>query len=272
MAKPPQIQPLGTMKFVRMALVAKSGFGKTVFCGTAPNALFITTDPEGTISAQGFGSQAEEWKVKSWQEIEEAYIWLRDEGIESEGYEWVIIDDATNAQAFAMQEALEIAVRKNANRDPYVPDKLEYQRSQNAFINMVKKFNDLPVNIIYTSLRKGMEDGDGQEYFSAAIQGQQGALAEQFLAYMNITGFGEVVEKEGEPAVRRYYFIHHKAYRGKCRIARDGKSVLGNYKDNFTVPEMMKLINGSSVRSIRPAKKAAAAKTTTRRTTARATR
>lgn len=272
MAKPAQIQPLGEMKYVRMALVAKSGFGKTVFCGTAPNALFLTTDPEGTISATGFGSTAEEWKVQSWQEIEEAFIWLRDEGIVSEGYEWIIIDDATNTQAFAMKEALEIAVRKNANRDPFVPDKYEYQRSQNAFIAMVKKFNDLPVNIIYTTLRKGMEDGDGQEYYSAALQGQQGALAEQFLGYMNITGFGEVVEEKGREAVRRYYFIHHKAYRGKCRIVKNGKSVLGNYKDDLTVPEMMRLINAPVRNSRIPAKKAAAVRTTTRRTTARATR
>jgi len=270
MAKPSQIQPLGEMKWVRMALVAKSGYGKTVFCGSAPNALFLTTDPEGTISAKGFGSTAEEWKVKSWQEIEDAFIWLRDEGIESEGYEWIIVDDATNAQAFAMKEALEIAVRKNANRDPFVPDKLEYQRSQNAFIAMVKKFNDLPVNIIYTSLRKGMEDGDGQEYYSAAIQGQQGALAEQFLGYMNITAFGEVIEEDGKPPAHRLYFVHHKAYRGKCRIVRNGKSVLGNYKDDMTVPEMMNYINGKTVRPIRSAAKKTAAKATVRRPVARA--
>lgn len=242
MGKPPQVGPLGAGKYVRMALIAKSGFGKTVFCGTAPKALFITTDPEGTVSAHGMGSEAEEWQVKSWAEINDAYKWLRDEGLASEGYEWIIVDNVTEAQAFAMKESLEIAVKKNSNRDPYVPDKYEYQRSQNATIEMVKKFNELPVNIIYTSHRKGMEDGDGQDYYSAAIQGQQGQVAEQILGYMNIIAFGEVTTNSKKEEVRRYYFTHHNAYRGKCRFVVDGKSVLGAYKDDLTVEQMMRYV------------------------------
>lgn len=239
MAKPAKVQKLGAGKRIRMALVAKGGFGKTVFAGTAPHALFLTTDPEGTVSAFEFGSDAEEYKVVSWKDLNDAYRWLRDEGIVAEGYEWVVIDNITEAQAFAMTESLEIAVGKNANRDPFVPDKYEYQRSQNATIDMVKKFNDLPCNIIYTAHRKGMEDGDGQEYYSAAIQGQQGAVAEQILGYMNIIAFGEVVEKDGVEH-RRYYFSHHKAYRGKDRF-----NSIGKFRDDLTVPKMMALVEKS---------------------------
>lgn len=270
MAKPPAVQPLGSGKWVRMAVIAKSGFGKTVFCGTAPNAIFLTTDPEGTVSAYGFGSTADEWQIGSWQTLEEAYRWLRDEGIEEEGYEWVILDNITMAQYLAMDESLQMAVDKNAKRDRFVPDKYEYQRSQNATINMVLRFNDLPVNIIYTSHRKGMEDSDGQDYYSAAIQGQDGMVAEQILGYMNIIAFGEVEkDKEKKKTVRRYYFVHHGPYRGKCRfISPSGRSVLGSFKDDLTVPEMMELINTAKGRSgTTTAKRTVAKKTATRRTT-----
>lgn len=235
--KPKKIRPLGAGKHVRMALIAKSGFGKTVFCGTAPKALFLTTDPEGTVSAYNMGSDAEEWQIGTWAELNEAYIWLRDEGIAEEGYEWIIVDNITEAQELAMRESILAGVAKRPDRDEYVPEMKDYQRSQNATIQMVKKFNDLPVNIIYTSHRKGMEDGDGQDYYSAAIQGGQGQVAEQILGYMNIIAMGEVRPNKDGVEVRRYYFCHHGPYRGKDRF-----QVLGNYKDDLTVPQMMELI------------------------------
>lgn len=239
MSKPSKVRPLSENAYIHMCLVAKGGFGKTVFAGTAPNAIFLTTDPEGTISAKRMGSTAEEYPISSWQDIQDAYRWLRDEGIEEEGYQWVILDNITEAQSYAMKEALELAVAKNSNRDKFVPDKYEYQRSQNATIAMVKQFNDLPVNVLYTAHRKGMEDGDGAEYYSAAIQGQQGAVAEQILGYMNILAFGEVVENKKQEEVRRFYFCHHKAYRGKDRF-----QVLGKFKDDLTIPQVMAAVNG----------------------------
>lgn len=271
MAKPAKVHKLGAGKWIRMTLIAKGGFGKTVFCGTAPHAIFLTTDPEGTVSAYEFGSTAEEWKVTGWDDLQDAYKWLRDGGLAEEGYEWLILDNITEAQAFAMTQSLEIAVSKNARRDPFVPDKYEYQRTQNATIDMVKKFNDLPVNIIYTSHRKGMEDGDGQEYFSAAIQGLQGAIAEQILGYMNVVAFGEIkeVEIDGKTKpVRRYYFTHHGPYRGKDRF-----NSLGNYKDDLTVPKMIGYITGSKgyAGKTAPIPARAARKTAVRKTSARRT-
>lgn len=254
--KPPQIKPLGAVPFVHMALVAKSGFGKTVFGGTAPKALFLTTDPEGTISAHELGSKAEEWKIKSWAEFKEAYIWLRDGGCAL--YDWVIIDNITEAQNLGMKEAMEIAVQRNEKRDPYVPDKYEYQRTQNAILDIVRMFHDLPVNILWTVHRKGMEDGDGAEYYSAAIQGQQGQIAETILGYCNIVAMGEVKEKDGKQ-VRRFYFTHTGPYRGKDRFVK-----LGNYKDDLTIPKMMQILQGRTVAAKagpgRPIQKAAAVK------------
>lgn len=236
MVKPKSIHQLGDApSYVRAMIAAASGFGKTVFCGTAPKALFLTTDPEGTVSAKAFGSTAEEWIIHSWKELEAAFIWLRDEGCAL--YEWLIIDNLTEAQALAMREAMEKAVAAKATRDPYVPDKYEYQRSQNATLQMIKKFNDLPINIIYTSHIAHREDSDGEPYSSIILQGKQGELAETALGHMNIIGMGEVVEIGGQE-VRRLWFTHHKEWRGKDRYVK-----LGAKQDNLTVPKMMEIIN-----------------------------
>lgn len=242
MTKPIQIQPLGTSaKWVRMFVIAMQGWGKTVFAGTAPNALFLTTDPEGTVSAKEFGSEAEEWSIAQWQDLEAAYRWLRDEGLESEGYQWLIIDNITEAQRLGMARSMEIS-KKMSNSpdklDEFVPTQADYQRSQMMLTKMVLQFNDLPVHILYTSHLNGYEDAEGEPVFGAAIHGQKGALRNQIVGYANIVGMGEsITAEDGKSEKRRLWFATKNAYRGKDRF-----QALGRFKDDLTIPEMMSII------------------------------
>jgi hypothetical protein len=258
-AKPKYIQPLGTAAKVRLAIVTGSGFGKTVFSGTAPKALFLTTDKEGTMSAKKHGSTADEWKINSWEDpggLEDAYQYMLHEGCKE--YDWLIHDNATEEQNLGMEKAMEVALLKAPSRNPYVPDKREYQISQNGFIAITKKFIDLPVHQIWTVHRKWFDPDNGEEgFWSANIQGGQGAIAEQFLGYMNMIGHGEVKKNAKGETVRRLYFDHYLTYRGKDRYDAMGRS-----RDNLTVPRMMELIQGKATprttrRTVRKATSAA---------------
>lgn len=278
MAKPKAIKPLGsTSKYVRMALVCPSGFGKTVFGATAPRALVLTTDPEGTLSAarMGIGKGNDEWAVRYWEKqenepgeqlsMEDVYDYMLSEGCQE--YDWLVHDNATEEQNFAMARAMKIALARPGNKqDKYIPDKMQYQRSQNSFVQMTKMFIDLPINQIWTVHRTMMTttqaDGDEIEFYSANIQGKNGAIAEQFLGYMNIIAHGEVKEqrvsagdKVAIKRVRRYYFTHTGPYRGKDRF-----HALGNYKDDLTVPQMMEIIEAGGARGRSPVRKTATRK------------
>lgn len=252
MAKPAQIKPLSARpSYVRMAVVAESGWGKTVFAGTAPRALFLTTDPEGTVAAKRQGSDADEWPIQTWTELNDAFRYVRDEGTDE--YEWLIVDTITEAQTKAMRESVDNSVKQNAGRDPLVPAQQDYQRSQNALQQMVQKFHDLPINIIWTAHRTDMEDAEGNPYYGAAIHGGKGSLAQQILGYMNIVGYGDMKEVEGK-RVRRMYFTHTEAgHRGKDRFA-----ALGNFKDNLTVPRLMEILaeaDSKTTQTARPARR-----------------
>jgi hypothetical protein len=242
----PEIHDLRMPKRLRMMVAAHSGFGKTVFCGTAPNALFLTTDPEGTASAAAFGSTAREMEIHNQDELNDAYVYLEQGGIAELGLDFVIVDNLTEVQAMFMGAAMEAAVRqgekKGSPRNPFVPDKYEYQVEQNATVDFVKRMNSLPVHVIFTAHLKGMEDGDANEFFSVAIRGKQGEIAQQCLGYMNVIGMGAVVDTP-KGAARRMYFDHVGKYRGKDRFVK-----LGRAKDNLTVPDMMSLLwpNGAT--------------------------
>ena len=238
MAKPKEIGPLGSSANIRFLLAATSGWGKTVFSGTAPKALFLTTDPEGTLSARKFGSKAEEWRISDWDGVNKAYRWMRDEGCGE--YEWLIVDNITEMQIFALEDAVRLSREKDKTRDEFVPALKDYQRSQIAFVQMVKRFHSLPINIIWTAHTKVREDADGDLFYSVAIDGKEGQIAEQVLGYMNIIGFGDVVTKD-EKEIRRIYFTHYKMYRGKDRFV-----ALGRARDDLTVPKMEAIIRGSA--------------------------
>lgn len=260
--KPAQIHKLGEISYVKMLVMAPSGFGKTVFAGTAPKALFLTTDPEGTFSAFRKGSDADEWTVRTWADLMDAYTWLRNGGCDE--YEWLVIDNITEAQHLGMQAAHQISIKRPGSRvDEFVYDMWDYQRGQLSLIQMVNQFNDLPIHKIWTSHRRDNEDGEGEPFYSAVIQGGQGAVAQQIQGYMNVIGSGQMEKKDGKD-VRRMYFTHTGPHRGKDRF-----QALGNFKDDLTVPRMMELIesakNGSAATPTKTPAKTAGTKATPRR-------
>lgn len=232
-----RIKPLGnTNPFIHMMLVAMPGGGKTVLAGTAPNALFITTDPEGTISAFAMGSKAKELEVLAWSDISDVYLYLKNGGIKELGVEWVIIDNVSEAQTFAMTATMEAARKQKPGLDEFVPTQQDYQRSQNMLTKMVRQFNDLPVNTIWTAWQAEAEDAEGETYFTPSIHGQKGQIAQQIAGWQNVIGYIQVVKK-GDRQVRRVWFTHQGSYRGKDRYI-----ALGRYMDDPTIGDIQSAI------------------------------
>lgn len=258
MARPDSIRSVKSQKtYVNMVLVADSGFGKTVFGGTAPKCLFLTTDPEGTLSAKAMGSDADEWPIKVFEDLDEAYCWLRDEGHQE--YEWLCIDTAGGAQRVLMGSALDKSYKANpTKRDPDVPSVDVHQKVQLQIIKMTMQFNDLPMHVLWTAHPMELEDSSGNPKTLPYVHGQRGEIAQQFLGHMNVAGYGVLVEdEEGKVApIRRMYFCHTEGMRGK-----DRHNKLGRYKDNLTVPAMMEIINAPRAARKSPAKKVAARRT-----------
>ena len=248
MSLPDAIQSLEAWdESINMLFIAESGWGKTVLLGTAdqrkqdgPKALFLATE-NGTISAKRMGSTADVWPIKRWRDLQEAFRYLQNEG--SIEYQWCLLDSITEMQKLSMDNALATGMAENRKMaDPDVPQIQDHLKVQQQTLNMLRRFNELPINCAYSALPYRLEDANGNPYYLPALDGKQGGIAQQAMGYMHVVGHG-IKRKIKDPndrdvIVRRVYFQSNGPYRAKDRYG-----ALGNYKDNPTIAELEELIN-----------------------------
>lgn len=240
-----------------------SGIGKTVLGGSDDRVLFIAPEDSGTLSAKRHGSKADKWPVKSWNDLLEAYEWCYEQ-IEENGklpYDWVVIDSLTEMQYMAMQHILKQVIEDNPNRDPDVPAIQDWQRYYIIFEKMVRAFNDLNVNVLYTALSRKVEDAEGEDFYVPDIQGKEYLLSLKIASLMTSYGHMKIVlvtEKDADGnetgkklRTRRIYWEDTGSSRGKDRTR-----TLAPRTDNLTLKAIRQKIEGYTP----PAKKAPAKK------------
>lgn len=245
--------------FVNVMVYADSGTGKTVFGGSDDRVLFIAPEDSGTISAKRHGSKADKWPVKKWDDLLEAYEYLYEQ-IEENGslpYDWIVIDSLTEMQYMAMQHILKQVVAENPNRDPDVPAIQDWQRYYIIFEKMIRAFNDLQVNVLYTALARKVEDADGEDFYVPDIQGKEYLLSLKVASLMTSYGHMKVElaahkDAEGNETGkkvrrRRIYWEDTGTSRGKDRTR-----ALTPYTEGLTLKQVREKIEGYTP----PAKKA----------------
>lgn len=234
----PKIQPLGAQSsFISFMAVAESGFGKTVLAGTEPGMLIISVDPEGTDSALYAGSQAQQWIVRTYEEMDEAYRYLRDKGHKE--FEWACIDSGPEMQKIFQSTWIEKHRATAGKRHPDVLGIDGHQVTQLQLIRFIKQINDLPMHKMWTAQPIRLDDEEGNPYYLPGFHGGKGDVAQQVMGYMKVQGFGEFIEdkKAHDGYTRRWHFQPYGPFKGKDRY-----DALGPYMDNPTLPEIASAI------------------------------
>lgn len=231
-------------EYVNLLIYADSGVGKTVFCGSDEGVLFIAPEDNGTLSAKRFGSTAKKWKINAWPDIVAAYEWLIEQ--DPIPFNWVVLDSLTEMQDMCMRQILDEAVEMNPGRDPDIPQLQDWQPYFERFKRLVKGFNSLPVNVIYTALQQDESNEDDEKVVLPMLQGKGTQYAKKVASWM--TSFGHMTvrrkktgtDTEGHAIYEEMRVIQWKASktvmakdRTRCleprTIIGDGK--LGSLKD-----------------------------------------
>ena len=220
-----------------LLIYADSGAGKTVFAGSDDRVLFIAPEDTGLMSSVRMGSKADKIKVREWPDLVAAYEYLQANEELLENYDWLAIDSVTEMQSMLLRHLVnsQATERKSRDQDPDVPQIQDYQKLYILIERFVLAFNDLPINTIYTSLVRNVEDPDGNEFLMPMLGSNKPTdyrIAMKIASHMTSFGYFkvEVVDKpaptEDDPKKtkkvkqRVVYWEDTGAYRGKDRTLR----------------------------------------------------
>lgn len=227
-----------TVETVNMILYGDPGVGKTVQAGTLPNALFLSTDVSGTVSAKRRGSKAKLWPIETWEDLETAYEWLKDNA-DDHPYDWVIIDTGTKMQELCLRDILDAAVEENPDRDPDLPSLQNHQQYQNRYKRFFDYFVALPYNVLFVFhvMTKEDEEGDDQK-LPQLVGGKTWVnIARALPAKVSVMGFmeekhvpvkGEDGKTKETKTVRRIHWVN-----GPTWMAKDRYDCLPKFTDDI---------------------------------------
>lgn len=236
---PPEVIELQSEdEYVNLLIYGDSGVGKTVLAGSDDDVLFIAPEDNGTLSAKRFGSTARKWKIHGWDDIVAAYNWLY--SLDPIPFNWVVLDSLTEMQDMCMRKILEEGIELNPSRDPDTPQLQDWIPYQNRFMRLVKAFNSLDVNVLYTALQMEEETEDGEIVVLPMMQGKGTQYAKKVAS--TVTSFGRISvqrkrvgkDEDGAAIYEEYRVIQWKASRTVMAKDRtrclEPKTVIGDGK------------------------------------------
>lgn len=234
----------------------ESDTGKTVLGGTAPNALFLTTDIEGTESARALGSTAQELVVPDFATYCEYVDWLvRGKGCEE--FEWVITDTITELEEMAWDGQMVSDDLKRASQ--YQPNKGDFPMVWKKTKEQLMLLGRAPVNVLFIAhtMRIDRETEDGEDTVTLAMPAlgsrKRGDLSAAVCAQLGMVGYMRKVTEEGGKTTRHLLTASSSRW-----VARDRSTKLGNGMAEPTVPKLLAKMNGGTSVAPRAARRRAA--------------
>lgn len=177
-----------------MAIMGNPGSGKTPLISTWPKTLILDGD-RGLASAVVQGSLAEYWTMEDWNDMIEAYDYLRHEGCKE--YDFVWLDSMTLFQERGLDDIMRTLVESKSHRKVFLPDRGEYGENFNRLSLWMRDMLKIPMHMGYTAHVGGVVDErTGDTVYMPWVQGKN--MAQKISSYMNIVALLEREEVEGE--------------------------------------------------------------------------
>ena len=207
-------------QFLNVLIYGDSGSGKTTFSGTAPKPLILSAE-SGLLSLNKIGA-FDYVQINQFQDLIDAYDYL---AVEKHDYKTIVIDSLTEIQTQCMDAILAEAGREQAQI-------ADWGRLNTRMVNAVRKFRDLPFNLIIIALAEKVmaEDGFDQQLVPL-VQGKLKNLLPAFFDEVFLAYASERRDADGNVHVEHALLTHGT----KKYIAKDRSGMLSRKENpNFT--------------------------------------
>lgn len=184
----------------KILVFSKPRAGKTCLGASDDDVLVLNCEAQGTVSANRFDKKGNNVKYvdcTKWEYFDRHVTWLEDYADSHDrriDLKWVVVDTLTTLQdQVLMRWILDQAHAKNDKRDLFVPSEADYGRNQIMLVDVVKRLNNLPVNVLYLAHVMTKMDQEGNEFLYPQIQGGSKSggykVAQQILSMTTSYGY-----------------------------------------------------------------------------------
>lgn len=229
----------------RILVYGRNKKGKTTFGNSAPNTLFL--DPE--VGTEELPENASIWTIGKWEDINEAYKFLRSG---QHDFEWVCVDGLTRIHNMALRYVMQQAEERDLDRQPGMVQQRDYGKAGEQMKSMLFNFHNLPLGVVYTAQERqenpgefSEEDVDTEQAAARFVPDLPKGVRSSVNAIVNVIGRIYTVKiedpKDSDKTItqRRLWIGPSDAYDTGVR----SKHVLPDMIKNPTVPKLVKLMN-----------------------------
>jgi hypothetical protein len=144
--------------YLRVLVYGRNGMNKTRFGATAPGALIIDIDEEGTKSARKMKG-AEVFHAKSWRDIVWAYWYLK---AGNHNHKTVVLDTLTQMQDACMKQVLKESSDRDPDKDPKTASQRDWGKVAQLMKEQLLNFRNLPMHVIFLAQERTVDDPDNE--------------------------------------------------------------------------------------------------------------
>jgi len=143
----------------RILVYARNKKGKTRFAYSAALlGKLLYLDPE--VGTEELPDDAEIWPINKWEDIDEAFKFLRSG---QHDYEWVCVDGLTRIANMALRYVMNQQEERDLDRQPGMVQQRDYGKAGELMKGMLFNFHNLPMGVIYTAQERQETAGEFDE-------------------------------------------------------------------------------------------------------------
>ena len=238
-------RPAEVKSMPRFLVYSRNKKGKTTFSLSAGVEKTLVLDPEaGTKEMKQKNPHV--WPIDRWEDLDEAYEYLRHS---DHPYSWVSVDGLTKMSNMSLKYVMKIQEEKSLTRIPGLVQRQDYGKSGELMKDLLTRFHNLPMGIIFTAQERQVEAADSEEdedmeelasaYVPDLPKGVRGAAN----AIVDVIGRLYVVKNDDDKPERRLWVGESARYDTGYR----SDFVLPDYISNPTIPRLVRLMRTGSV-------------------------
>lgn len=251
LAKKKMVRPAEVKRMPRFLIYSRNKKGKTTFCLSVGVDNVLILDPE-----QGTAEMKEKnphvWPINKWEDVDDAYEFLRHVNMcticeKPHPFQWAAVDGLTKMANMSLKYVMKVEEEKSLTRTPGMVQNRDYGKSGELMKDLLIKFHNLPLGVIFTAQERQVEafdseeDDDYEEIPSAYVPDLPKGVRGAANSIVDVIGRLYVVKtEEGDPPVKERRLWVGESARYDTGYRSD--FVLPDYLRAPTIPKLVRLM------------------------------